>query len=158
MDVRVTGAEQLAALAKDLRAAGDKELRRELMRGLQRAGKPMKAAARTAALTELPSRGGLAELVASSRWSVTTRSAGRGAGVRVAGRGLVNASGQELDLASLNRGRLRHPVYGRRGAWVNQRVKVGWFTDAMEVQADSTVRAEVLAAISAVRDKLGSGA
>lgn len=157
MDVRVTGAEQLAALAKDLRAAGDKELRKELMRGLQRAGKPMKAAARQAALDELPSRNGLAALVASSRWSVTTRSAGKGAGVRVAGRGLVNASGQETDLASLNRGRLRHPVYGR-GAWVNQPVRVGWFTDAMELQADTSVRAEVLAAISAVRDKLGSGA
>jgi hypothetical protein len=148
VDVTVTGADQLSQLARDLRAAGEKDLRRELLRGIQRAGKPLKAAARTAALTELPSRGGLAERVAGSRWAVKTRTAGRGVGVRVTGAG-------DLDLRSLNRGRLRHPLYGKRGHWFDQPVPPGWFDDAMQVAADEHVRDEILAAITAVRDKLG---
>lgn len=149
MDLRVTGAESLAHLARDLKAVGEKDLRRELFRGIQRAAKPLKAAARQAALDELPAAGGLAERVAGSKFSVRTR-AGRDPSVRVVGAG-------DLDLRSLNRGRLRHPVYGHRSRWVDQAVPPGWFDNAMERTADGAVRDEVLHAIEVVRAKLGAG-
>lgn len=147
MDLRVTGADDLAALGKALKAAGDRELRRELMKGLQRAGKPAKEAAKAAARSELPSSGGLGEYVARSKFSVRTRASGNSPGVEVV------AKNAELDLPAMNRGRLRHPVYGNRNRWVTQQIKPRWFTDAMEAQAPQ-VRRELVAAIRAVAAKL----
>lgn len=157
--VRVEGIESLTALARDLKASGDKDLRRELFRGIQRAGKPLKAAAREAAATQLPQRGGLSTRVATSRFSVRTR-LGRNPSIRVEGKGPDNSTGQSMDLKSMDRGRLRHPVYARgenrkRWRWTSQAISPNWFSDAMEATADREVRDEVIKAIEAVRDKLG---
>jgi hypothetical protein len=156
VDIRVVGAESLGALARDLKAAGEKDLRRELLRGIRKAGEPLKAEARQAALDELPKRNGLAELVADSRWSLQTRT-GRNPTVRIRGTGLINKHGQEIDLRSLNRGRLRHPLFGKRGQWYDQAVPVGWFDRAMERAADNGVRKEIVNVIDAVARKLGAG-
>ena len=147
-ELRVTDAESFGRFARDLRTAGRKDLRREMFKGIQRAAKPLKAAAPQAALDELPARGGLAARVAASKWSVRTR-AGRDPGIRVTG-------SSDLDLRSLNRGRLRHLTFGHR-PWENQAVPVGWFDRKMTEAADKYVRAEILAAISAVIRKLEAG-
>lgn len=83
MEVKVQGAEQLAALSRRLRETGSKDLRREVFRGLGRAAKPAKAAAKREALRRLPKRGGLAELVASSRIGSRNRLAGNDPSVRI---------------------------------------------------------------------------
>lgn len=155
--IEVVGVEQLAQVARDLKAAGDRDLRRELFRGIQRSAKPLKAEAKSAALDELPKSGGLSVEIANSRWSVNTRLGVRNPSIRIVGRGRINESGREHDLNALDRGRLRHPTWGRRGPndWKNQSVKVHWFSDRMENAADTEVRANILEAVDKVADKLG---
>jgi hypothetical protein len=136
-DLRIVGANRLGEVAAQLKAAGDRELRRDLLRGIQRAGKPLKAAAREGALRNLPSTGGLNEFVADAKVSVRTRSAGRNPGVRLTGK----KSGH--DLQAIDRGRVRHPVFGNRRAWVNQSVRAGWWTEALQ-DAAPKVRQELV--------------
>lgn len=150
----VEGIEGLAALAKDLRAAGNKEMTKELRKGCQRAVRPLKEAARQGALDELPSSGGLAAEVAASTFTGRVSLLGRDPRITLEGKGLVNDKGGRHDLRAMDRGRLRHPVYGRRGRWVTQLIHPGWFTNTIEARAD-VVRVELLKAADAVLDKLG---
>lgn len=155
MSVEVVGWEQLAALARDLKAAGDRDLRKELFRGIQRGAKPLKPAARLAALEELPQSGGLAERVANAKFSVNVRLGARSPSIRITGRGQVGeVTGNVYDLNSMDRGRIRHMTYGHR-PWRDQAIKPGWFSDRMELAADTGVRAEILAACTTVANKLG---
>lgn len=159
MDVRVSGADELERIARKLKETGNKDLRKELHRGLARAAKPMRAAGRRAALDELPARGGLAKKIAASRYSTKTRSTGKKVGVRVTAKGPKNAGGGEIDIRSLNRGRLRHPVYARgddrkKWTWVDQAVPPGWWEDAMQIAADEVVRDEMLAVLAEISRKL----
>jgi len=148
VDVTVTtrGADKLRRVAVAIKASGDKELRRELLRGMQRGGRPLKDAARRGALERLPRRGGLAERVASSKFGVRTSTTGKGASVRVVGR-----SG--YDLQGMDDGLIRHPVRGNRKVWVSQPVKPGWFSDAEEAAAPA-VRDELVKSIDVVARKL----
>ena len=154
MGIEVIGIEQLEAVARDLKAAGDRDLRRELLRAIQKAAKPLKTGAKEAALEELPASGGLAELVANSKWSTNTRLGARSPSIRIVGRGREGVVSKELDLASLDRGRLRHLTFGHH-PWTNQAVKVHWFSDRMELIADTTVRDDILEAVDKVAAKLG---
>lgn len=149
VDIRVTGAEQLRALARDVRAAGDKGIRREMYRGIQRATKPLKAAAQASALEHLPAGGGLNRRVAGARMSTRTRTGGANPGVRIVAR----EGKASIDLAALDRGRLRHPLYGNRRYWYLQRVPDGWWSRPMTQGAD-TVRRELVAALDDVRRQL----
>lgn len=152
--IEIVGIEQLSALARDLKVAGETGLRRELFRGMQRGAKPLKPAARDAALDGLPVSGGLAARVAGSRFSVNVRLAGRSPSIRITGKGDVGTTGSQLDLSSLDRGRVRHLRWGRR-PWYNQRIEPLWFSGRMEREADTGVRAEILLAASNVANKLG---
>lgn len=145
VDLRVEGADDFQRVARELREVGDVELRRELYRGIERAVKPLKEAARDAARQRLPHRGGLAEKVAKSKFS-TRRRSGRDPGIKIVAK-------DPIDLASIDRGRLRHPVFGNRRVWVNQSVPAGWFTDAMEKGA-ADVRRELLEVLGDVEKKL----
>jgi hypothetical protein len=145
--VRVEGAEQLAALSARLKAAGAVDLRRELYKALNRATKPAKQAAKREALSRLPHRGGLNQLVASSRLSTRTR-AGRNPGVTIVAKGSSNIS-------RIDKGKVRHPVYGNRNTWVTQSVPEGWFTDPMRDNADN-VRDELENAVQDVAHRLGA--
>lgn len=137
----VADTEKLARLSAVLKRVGDQQLRRELYRGIQRATVPMKAAARASALQRLPKRGGLAGKVASSKLSTRTRG-GRNPSVRIVASGGV-------DLRSMDRGRLRHPVFGNRRVWVNQSVAARWFTDPMRATAPAA-RTEIAGVLDRV--------
>lgn len=149
IDIRVTGADKLRDVGKRLKAAGDKEIRKEFLRALQAAGKPLKEAAKEGALRgPLPRSGGLAAEVAASGFSVRVRLSGNKAGVR------VKAKGKKIrDLDAMDRGRLRHPVWGNTEVWVNQTIRPGWFTDPLAAQAEP-VQTEMLAAMDAVLAKI----
>jgi len=95
---------------------------------MRRSAKPLKAAARYGARRRLPTRGGLAERVAESKFGVRVTSSGKRTGVRVVGR-----SG--YDLQGLDEGLVRHPVFGNRKRWVSETVRPGWFSDAEEGKA-----------------------
>lgn len=136
VELTVQGGEKLGVLAARLKETGNTELRKELFRGIQRAAKPLRAAAANAARENLPKRGGLNEWVASSKFTISIRS-GRNPAVRVKG----NKQGH--DLAAMDRGRLRHPLFGNRKLWFTQQIRAGWFSEAMQRESPG-VRREVV--------------
>jgi hypothetical protein len=155
----VVGIEELSQLARELKEAGDLGLKKELFKGIGRAGKPMKAAAKKGAEEALPKEGGLAEEIAASRFTVRSALLGKNPRVTITGKGRENDSGREHDLRAMDRGRIRHPSWGRRGAkdWKTQTVRPGWFTEAME-KASPAAREELQKAVDTILHKLGRGA
>lgn len=131
MDIEFRGANDLAKLSKALKQLKDKDLKRELTRGITAAVKPLKAAVRVHALAKLPKGGGLNARVAKTRLAHRTRT-GRNAGVRIE----AKPSFQTLrDPLRADKGRIKHPVFGAaasRSAWVLQDVTPGWFTQPLK--------------------------
>lgn len=57
------------------------------------------------------------------------------------------------DLAAMNDGRLRHPVFGNKGHWVEQSIRPGFFDDAMD-KGSEDVRRALIDAVDAALAKL----
>lgn len=150
VDIRVIGVDELAEVGRRLKETGDKELRRDLLRGMNRATKPVKAKVKAAALRDLPRRGGLNRVVASARISTRTRTSGNNPAVFLTGK----KSGH--DLRAIDRGRLRHPVFGNREVWVSQDVKPGWWSRTVAAEADEVGR-EVRRTLDEVARRLAGG-
>jgi hypothetical protein len=140
----------LADVGRRLKESGDKGLRKELLRGINRSLKPVKAKVKEAALRDLPREGGLNEFVASSKIGSRTRMAGRNPAVFLTGRKAGH------DLRSTDRGRLRHPVFGNREVWVNQQIKPGWWSETLAGEIPA-IRHEVVRALDDVARRLADG-
>lgn len=142
-DVTIRGASQLAALAARFKAAGDGGARRDLLRGIRTAAKPLVGVAKESARTNLPHTGGLNEVIASSKFGIRTRTSGSTPGVRV-----VAVSGHDID--AIDKGQIRHPDYAKgpreTWTWSTQPVAPGWFTRALMTQAPA-VRVQIIAAM-----------
>ncbi len=138
----IQGAEKFLTLSKALKAAGEKDLRKELHKGIQAAAKPVIADVRQAALSALPKRGGLNVHVAKTAARIRVKT-GRDPGVDVVwGRrqpGYIDGS-------------VRHPVFDT-GRWVSQHVDGDWFDGTVEA-AGPTVRPEIDKAIEVICDKI----
>lgn len=119
--IRLDDHGQIARVQRELRRFGDKDTRRKYYAGLNRATKPMRAAAKGNAQRRLPKRGGLNQHVAKTR--LVTRSNRSGVYVTSVGRG----QGRLID-----QGRVRHPVFGNREVWRTTDVPRGWFTTPMQ--------------------------
>lgn len=141
----IHGAEQLAALSRRLRAAGEKDLQRELSKAITASMKPLRTALPRSALAKLPRRGGLAKRVAGSKLRNTRRNTGRAVGLRLTA---TNAD----NIRRIDRGEVRHPVFGH-GPWQTQRVTPGWFTEPTQALAPQA-RAQVEAAMNEVTRKI----
>lgn len=203
-EVKASAAASFAALARDLQHAGATGLRRELYKGMSRAGRPLKPAVVKSAQEKLPSSGGrgrrrtrlvrtgetltnaasgrtheirakqvlreksgAAKLTDPKADSVAARVAGATFTPRLstsrAGVGLrftaTEKRGKKVDVASLDRGRLRHMTFGRRttksgkSLWFDQPVPPGWFTTPLEGQAGNVER-ELTASVDAVTDQI----
>lgn len=144
--VASSGTEKLVRLAAAIKAAGDKDLQKELDQAMRRLATPLKQSARRGAIQILPYRGGLAERVAGMRFTARVRKVGSGAGVT------IRAAGQ-YDLSRLDDGRDRHPVYGHRNVWVTQAIRPGWFTNPLLLDAPKQ-RDEIVHAIDVIAKKL----
>ena len=142
MDFRVTGGDELAALGRRVRAAGDAGLKQAFRDGLNDAGRPAVDAARRSARNRLPRRGGLAERVAAGKFTAKVR-----------GTELIIAGQAGVDLPAMDAGRFRHPVHGHRDRWVPQDIPPGWWTDAMTEQADAVAKA-VIDVVATMLDKM----
>jgi hypothetical protein len=184
--LRVTSAQEMRRLGEEFKLLGDegKWMRTELFKGMQRATRPVKQAARDSALAKLPDGGGLNKYVASSRIVTKISITGRRVGVRVTGskhnvrsasvergrkqhRKNAKAAGKKaeipkdpnltVDLWAINRGKLRHPLFGARGEdqWFDQDVKSGWWTDAMTGPAADACRKEAGKAVARALAILG---
>ena len=129
----------LSALITRLRNAG---VERELEVALRRAARPMADVARQGARDTLPRKGGLAEVIAATKFSTTVRISGNNVVAQVIGR-------SRHDLAALDRGRDRHPVFGNRKVWVNQRITPGWFS-----RSERTAEAIAMKAMEAAAERV----
>lgn len=141
LELDVDPPDKLDLVARTLRDLGDKDLSRELFRGLNRASTKLKAAAKAEAGRRLPQRGGLARRVAGAKLS-TRRVAGRNPGVKIQAKGMAQ-------LAGMDAGQVLHPVFGNRDVWVTQDITGGWFSEPMEAGRD-----EAAAAIDDMLDDL----
>lgn len=149
VSITVRGFEEFAQVARRLRGA-PKELRSELYRGINRAVKPVKAAIQSSAAAKLPKRGGLAGIIAQSKVTARRRTSGGGAGIK-----LVTTSPHAI--AAMNKGRIRHPVFGM-DVWVDQfdSDSAGWWSEPVEENAPS-VRKEILLVVKDVGKKVEQG-
>lgn len=111
----------LGVLAKNLKEAGDGDLRKQLLAAIRKGAGKAIPDIRASASRTLPRRGGLAARVASQKFAVRTSLALGGGSVRIIGQGMK-------ELGDLDRGSLRHPVYGDRSNWVVQSVVPGFFS------------------------------
>jgi hypothetical protein len=151
-DARVTGADQMEQLGRDLRAAGAKQLRKEFMRAGRELGKPVAEAFKAAALAELPKKGGLNEWTAARMKTKTQiRLSGKDLGVSFITRhkGVKGLS----DLKGLNNGKVRYPLFGDTGHWYMHEVPAGFIFRAFEAMGED-VRNEFLAAVDRTIEQL----
>lgn len=150
MRVGGNGSERLAALAVQLKIAGDVTLRRELLRGLKSAANPLVEATADAAREKLPHGGGLNEQVAGQKVKVQVRTGARTAGVRL--------TTTAPDTAQTDSGIVRHPVYGNRKRWVTQKIPAatGWWSKTLADKGPE-VTTELLAAMERVEHEIQGG-
>jgi hypothetical protein len=153
-DFEVRGADDLAKLGRRLKEAGDKELRRELLRGLNRAVKPLTQEVKDSLDEFLPDNYA-AELGPSVKVQTRKRVGGRNPSVSMVGRAQTR-DGKPRNLDALNRGRLRHPLYGNRAHWFEQAVDPGWWEKPLTA-ASPLVRLEIERVINSVNAKLERG-
>lgn len=140
--------EDLKRIGKELKGA-PQELRRELFRGINRATKPARQQALAELVDVLPDSGGASTVIRKNTKLNTRRNMrGRNVGVRITAK-----SPRTVQL--MNRGILRHPVFGNRSIWVNQDIKPGWFTRPMENSADD-VRSEIMSAVERVTNQIAN--
>lgn len=147
--------------------AGDLDLLKRYAASLERAGRrgavgeaiwkvivadvePLREKARQHAREILPSRNGLADLVAASPMPIVTRTRGRQRGVRI-----QVFAGAVRDPGRIDRGRLKHPTYGHAPS-VLQDVPVGWFSVPVTLEGPR-LRAKVRASLDAELRRLQAG-
>ncbi len=119
------------ALAQSLKAAR-RRLEPEVAKEIRSTVVPrLRAAIQQSAATRLPRRGGLA---ASSAASTRTTVSGARGEIRIRTRNRYRED-------QLDRGIVRHPVYGNRNVWVTQPITPGWWTIPVEQYRDDIAEA-----------------
>lgn len=154
MEVRITGGKDLYSVSQALKKLGDQGLGKQMAKGLQNASKHLRPAIRASAQTLMPHAGGYAATLSKSlkfRQSVQTS--------RTTARVLfrVHADGrrERRDVPSLNRGRLRKPLYGNRNRWYDQRVRPG-FVDRPVDRLAPFIAKEMQSVVDYVADQIGA--
>lgn len=96
----------------------------------------------------------LAQRVEQARFSTRAiKLPGGTVGVRVTA---TSKKGKGVDLDKLDRGRLRHPLFGDRKHWYEQTVPAGWFTRPMARNADN-VEQELRKAVDEIDRDITNG-
>jgi hypothetical protein len=151
-DLRIEGSEKLGALSEALRRYGVVELEQELFDGIVKSVEPLVEAVKKSLKNYLPDR--YAEELARTLVDKAVRLAGTNPGVRLTA-SAKTGRGKQRDLASLNRGRLRHPLYGNREWWFDQEVKKGFWDEPLIDESDA-VRAELVKVLDDIAGKLAA--
>lgn len=126
-EYEMEGADKLREVARALRQLSDKELSKDFYKRLNRLVKPLKQAVKKDLKTFLPDK--YAEELARDLTVGSRRRTGRSPGISIVGKAKSRSRGGTRDLAALNRGRLRHPLFENRGWWYDQHVKPNFFDD-----------------------------
>jgi hypothetical protein len=146
-DLEIRGGEDFQKFANALREAADKELNKAVGKALREVAKPMGERVVRAGADRMPRRGGMAALVSAARVGVRF-SKGRNPGVQ-----LQLSDKSKHDLRSLDRGILRHPVFGDRQVWRSQKVPADAFSDEFAKEAPDAAQA-ALKAMQKVADDI----
>ncbi|HJR90329.1 MAG TPA: hypothetical protein VJ782_09260 [Aeromicrobium sp.] len=123
--------DDLQRISRALKEAGDKGLQKRVSAAMRQEAKPLGERVLRAGAGKMPRRGGLSSRI-SSRGKVLISNSLGGKSASVTLR-LKTSDG--YDLRGLDRGQLRHPVYGHRKTWVRQSVPANAFTEAFEAEA-----------------------
>lgn len=146
MLIRLSGAEQLAELSKRLKQAGNRDLRLELYREIRKVTNPIRADVRRSARATLPRRGGLGAAVSRSKITVKRRTSGNTVGIRMIGAG-------RHDIEAMNRGIVRHNLFGDGRYWFEQAVPPGWW-DQPTLAAQPEAAVAIVSAMETVKRKI----
>lgn len=136
--VSMSSGVELRYVAGLLRKAAARDLTRELRKGQRAAVRPLQKEIKTEALATLPKRGGYNATMSKAVKVSTTTGTGRNAmTVRVYARGKV----ENRDVVQVNRGILRHPVFG---VWRKKvpptRVRPGFVDRPVDKLADQILK------------------
>lgn len=106
----------------------DDAIVKELRKTLREPVDPVRRRIKATAVATLPRRGGLGAWVAQTKITAAVTLRGRAAGIRL--RGGRNSLRKRSDIRAIDRGKVRHPSWGRRGRgqWHTQMVREGFFT------------------------------
>lgn len=154
MAFRTEGTEELHAIAHRLNEAAERTLTNAVRKSMRDVAKPVGQQVVQEAAQPMPQRNGFADRV-RSRTTVGIQSAIASRTVHVT----IAARNPGSNLASLNKGILRHPVWARAGVervWRTQHVPADAFTKALAVHA-SPVRDEVLRAMQSTLNTITRG-
>lgn len=145
---RVSGAVELRYIARVVRRQRVAGLKKELAAAQRRAFRPLLPAIKAEATT-LPS-GYAPIMVRSVRLSVRNQALETTA--------IVYAKGRigERDVNAIDAGRLRHPLFGRRGRWFTTRVRAG-FVDRPVRRLGNQIANESLDALERVAQEIARG-
>jgi hypothetical protein len=143
------GADHLAAelefTARQLRQAGELGLRRELQAAITSATRDIPAEIRAGLMPRLPDPYA-AVFDADLQITVSKRYGSKDPGVTVRA---TSRGTKRRALYAVDRGKLRHPVFGNRLRWVLQEVVPGWFSDPVRAARDRA-RGEIQSAMDRV--------
>jgi len=116
----VEGGTELREVALRLKAAGDLELWKQLQKTIRVATAPARPAIRAEARNTLPRKGGLNEWVAGSAIRTSVLYGRHTAGVK------VTVSKRGHNARDIDRGQVRHPLFGNREHWYTTQVPPGF--------------------------------
>lgn len=133
---------QIDAYAKSLTKENGRKVKTELRRSLRLAAKPT-TDKQKAAVKALPRVGSKLKMQAARKTKIQPDFGKRTAGVRFH---VPGKKGGDRIPQQLNRGGLRHPLYGNRHFWYTTAVPKGWF-DAPAHQSADAMRKAVSKAI-----------
>jgi hypothetical protein len=119
------------AFAQKLKGA-EKSVARSLRKRLREAGKPLADGVLKDGPEGMPSRGGLADWLRQSKGAISMTQTKLQ---------IKLSRGGKHDLNAINRGRLRHPVYGNRKAWAGQEVPAGTYDAAFDKHGEQALPA-----------------
>lgn len=141
-EVSVTASEQFKRIKKALKEA-PAELRKEFLRNMRTAMARLRIEVPESAMETLPKRGGLAETIAKSKYSIRSRA-----------NGMIFRMDNKDVLRYIDQGVVRHPVFARKDesrdqwTWVEQKVEPHFWTDPTE-----KAKPEIIAAMVEAMDE-----
>lgn len=146
VEVRVSGAAKLHKLAARMRAEGRQDLLRQMSEALTKASDPVKDKIREEASAVMPASGGYKEALDKSlKFRVQRRGASAQSEVTLTT--YATGKAERRDIRALNKGNLRHPVFGRSRAgkrkgerianpWAVTSIRAGFWDRGVEGVAD----------------------
>ena len=141
-DLSIRGADSMGAAGQRLRRVGRGDLRRAMLSGIQRGTAQARTDVPASWAARMPHRGGLS----AHHLTVQTKTILSGLGGHTVGVVIETSSDDRYDLQRMDKGQLWHPVYGHRGAWVDEAVTPGVITDPLKA-LEPKVRREIVRAI-----------